>query len=238
MATDNKNITDQVMKHIKEKIVIGKWPLGSKIPSENELCHELGYSRTSIRSAIQKYNVLGVLETKKGSGTFVRSLEPFLPKQELYFDLFGNPRTKADLESFNKWRQARSLIEPQIVYKVAQTASPELIAKLDRINKEQFEFIGNQKRFIEKDIEFHLTIAAALNNEIVDNIMQQIFSMPSLLIFGNEEFGYSGGGYFHMMITDAIRQHDAERAKNLMLEHQAEYSRLDTASYKNTETKT
>ena len=233
MTAGNKNVTDQVMKHIKEKIVIGKWPLGSKIPSENELCHELGYSRTSIRSAIQKYNVLGVLETQKGSGTFVRSLEPFLPKQELYFDLFGNQRTKADLESFNKWRQARSLIEPQIVYKVAQTATPELIAKLDSINHEQFESIGDQKRFIEKDVEFHLTIASALENEIVNNLMQQLFSMPALLVFGNEEFGYSGGGYFHMMITDAIRQHDAERARDLMLEHQAEYSRLNTAASRN-----
>lgn len=229
-----KNITDQVMKHIKEKILIGRWPLGSKIPSENELCQELGCSRTSVRSAIQKYNVLGVLETKKGSGTFVRSLDLFLPKQELYFDLFGNQRTKTDLESFNKWRQARSLIEPQIAFKVAQTASPELIAKLDQINKEQFELIGNQDLFIKKDVEFHLTIASALENEIVDNIMQLLFSMPALLVFGNEEFGYSGGGYFHMMITDAIRQHDAERARDLMFEHQAEFSRIDQAGRKNT----
>lgn len=226
------NVTDQVMKHIKEKIVIGKWPLGSKIPSENELCRELGYSRTSIRSAIQKYNVLGVLETKKGSGTFVRSLDLFKPQPGSYFDLFGNQRSKADLESFNKLRQARSLIEPQIVYRVAQTASPDLIAKLDHINHEQFDAIGDQKRFIEKDVEFHLTIAAALENEIVNTIMQQLFSMQDLLIFGNEEFGYSGGGYFHTMITDAIRHHDADRARDLMLEHQAEFSRLDTAAGK------
>lgn len=223
------NVTDQVMKHIKEKIVIGKWPLGSKIPSENDLCRELGYSRTSVRSAIQKYNVLGVLETKKGSGTFVRSVDLFKPKQDLYLDMFGNQKKKADLESFNKLRQARSLIEPQIVYKVAQTASPELIAKLEQINQEQFEAIGNQKRFIEKDVEFHLTIAAALENEIVNGIMRQIFSMPELLIFGNDEFGYSGGGYFHMLITDAIRNHNAERARDLMLEHQAEFTRIDVA---------
>lgn len=223
------NVTDQVMKHIKEKIVIGKWPLGSKIPSENELCQELGYSRTSIRSAIQKYNVLGVLETKKGSGTFVRSVDFFHPKQETYLDMFGNQKRKVDLDAFNKLRQARSLIEPQIVYKVAKTASPELIAKLEKINHEQFEAIGDQMRFIEKDVEFHKTIAAALENKIVDDIMQLIFSVPELLIFGNEEFGYSGGGYFHMMITDAIRNHDAERARALMLEHQAEFSRLDSA---------
>lgn len=225
MPVGNNNVTDQVMKHIKEKIVIGKWPVGSKIPSENELCNELGYSRTSIRSAIQKYNVLGVLETKKGSGTFVVSREPLLPKQGSYLDLFGNQRNGADIESFNKWRQARSLIEPQIVYKVAQTASPELIAELDRINHEQFDARGDQQRFIEKDIEFHLTIASALGNEIVDGIMQQLFSVRDLLILANEEFGYSGGGYFHVMITDAIRQHDAKRARSLMLEHQAELNK-------------
>lgn len=233
MANDS-NVTDQVMKHIKEKILIGKWPVGSKIPSENELCQELGYSRTSIRSAIQKYNVLGILETKRGSGTFVRSLEPLQPKQGSYLDLFGNQRNDADLESFKKWRQARSLIEPQIAYKVAKKATPELIAKLEQINKEQFDAIGNQMRFIEKDIEFHLTIASALNNSIVDNMMQLLFSATDLMVFGNEEFGYSGGGYFHVMITDAIKQHDAERARSLMLEHQAEFDRFDDTAFKNT----
>lgn len=171
----------------------------------------------------------GCWKQKKGSGTFVRSVDFFSPKQDLYFDIFGKQKKKADLESFNKLRQARSLIEPQIVYKVAQTATPELIAKLERINQEQFEAIGHQKRFVEKDVEFHLTIAAALGNEIVDRIMKQIFSMPELLIFGNDEFGYSGGGYFHMLITDAIRNHDAERARDLMLEHQAEFTQIDVA---------
>lgn len=56
--------------------------------------------------------------------------------------------------------------------------------------------------------------------------MQVLFSMKEMMLFGNEEFGYSGGGYFHMQITDAIEKHDAKRASDLMKEHQAEYSRL------------
>lgn len=226
MRTGSDNVTEQIMKYIKEKIVIGKWPVGTKIPSENELCRKLGYSRTSVRSAIQKYNVLGVLESQQGRGTFVKSMDLFLPKTGIYSDLFGNPRTEAGVEFFKEWRQVRSLLEPQIVYRAAKEATPQLVEKLKRINQEQFDAIGNQQEFIKKDVEFHMAIASFLENEILDNIMKYLFSMQEMLVFSNEEFGYSGGGYFHMLITDAIEQHDAEGARDLMQEHQSELSRL------------
>ena len=70
----------------------------------------------------------------------------------------------------------------------------------------------------------HLTLAEFLNNDILNNIMQLLFSMKEKLIFSNEEFGYFGGGYFHLQITDAIEKHDADRARILMEEHQAEIS--------------
>ena len=102
MGATSTNITDQVMKHIKEKIIIGKWAVESRIPSENELCRELGYSRTSIRSAIQRYNELGVLESRRGSGTYVVSSEPFFSEQNAYSGLFGNPNAKVNTDSFRK----------------------------------------------------------------------------------------------------------------------------------------
>ena len=74
-----ENVTEYIMQYMKEQITNGTWKVGEKIPSENDLCEKLGYSRTSVRSALQKYNVLGILRSEKGRGTFVCSDQVYIP---------------------------------------------------------------------------------------------------------------------------------------------------------------
>ena len=52
MKIKTVNITDQVVEYLKENIESGKWNIGEKIPSENQMVMELGVSRSSIRSAL------------------------------------------------------------------------------------------------------------------------------------------------------------------------------------------
>ena len=232
MGSDKGNAVSQIMKYLKENMVIGKWNPGDRIPSENELCRMLGYSRISVRSAIQRYNEMGVLESRRGSGTFVVSVAPLLAEQNAYPDLAERSSITASMDTFRKWRQVRAIIEPEIAYRAAKDATPELIEKLDWINQKQFEAKGDQEEFIKWDVKFHLTLAEFWDNEVLNSVMQLLFSMKELLIFGNDEFGYFGGGYFHMHIAEAIKKHDAERARALMQEHQNEIIWFPTASAK------
>lgn len=233
MGSGSGNAVGQVMKYLKENIAIGKWNVGDKIPSENELCRILKYSRVSVRSAIQRYNEMGVLESRRGSGTFVVSAEPLFAEQNMYPVWVEDSKVAVNMDTFRKWRQVRAMIEPEIAYRAAKDATPELIEKLDWINQKQFEAKGNQMEFIEWDVKFHLTLAEFLDNEYLNSIMQLLFSKKELLVFGNDEFGYFGGGYFHMHIAEAIKKHDADRARELMQEHQNEIMWFQAASSKN-----
>ena len=212
-----ENVTENIMQYMKTQIADGKWAVGEKIPSENELCRELGYSRTSIRSAIQRYNVLGILRSERGRGTFVSSSQVFIP-EGLNFE-GARVVGESGLEKYREWRQARNLIEPEIVYKVAQNASPELIEKLRKINQEQHNAIGNPTLYNQKDAEFHMTIAEAYGNSIVTSIMRQLLENYKMMTYGNDQFGFLGGIYYHVLITDAIIRHDAKEARALMYDH-------------------
>ncbi|MCC8126623.1 MAG: FCD domain-containing protein [Clostridiales bacterium] len=227
MGLSGVNVTEQVMKHIKGKLATGTWTVGSKLPSENELCAELGCSRTSIRAAIQKYNVLGVLETQRGKGTFVRSVEPVLSALGTESIMLRETRDPSsvsiDIETFRKWRQVRRYIEPQIIYDVAGSATSELIEQLKSINREQFEAVGDQELFIRKEVEFHMALVRFLGNVFLIDIMQGLFSIHELLVLANNEFGYTSGVCDHMQMTDAIEHHDAERASKLMKIHQSDF---------------
>ena len=68
-----KKIDELVYEQLLSNIREGVWKEGDKIPSEPELCTELGISRVTLRSSIQKLQSIGLLNVRQGKGTFVTS---------------------------------------------------------------------------------------------------------------------------------------------------------------------
>ena len=60
---------------LRESILQGKFPPGGRIPPERDLAATYSISRGSIREAIRGLVSLGILESRRGSGTYVRRLE-------------------------------------------------------------------------------------------------------------------------------------------------------------------
>ena len=82
-APDLSSATDQVFDHLSQGIASGRWKPGDKLPSEAELCRQLGASRVTVRSAISRLTGLG---QTGGTGNLTQTLEtgtqfhiPFLP---------------------------------------------------------------------------------------------------------------------------------------------------------------
>lgn len=63
---------EQVFQLMKEAIENHVWQEGEKIPSESELAEMYGVNRLTVRLALQQFNMLGVLETRVGEGTFLK----------------------------------------------------------------------------------------------------------------------------------------------------------------------
>jgi len=62
-----KKVIDWINKNLDN----GTLKPGSRIPSENELCAKFGLSRQTVRHAILKLAEEGLLESRRGSGTYV-----------------------------------------------------------------------------------------------------------------------------------------------------------------------
>ena len=69
------NAVEQVFDQMQQLLIEGVWKTGEKIPSENELCETFGVSRITIRQAMQKLKALGLIETRTGSGSYVRKVQ-------------------------------------------------------------------------------------------------------------------------------------------------------------------
>lgn len=80
--------------------------------------------------------------------------------------------------------------------------------------------MGNSKVFVEKDMAFHLALCSATQNALLVKMMTEVFQIKAESHYRlNLAIGYYGGIYYHTLILEAIKKHDAKRARSVMLEH-------------------
>ncbi len=61
----------QLIDILKEKVQLGIWTAGDQIPGEQDLCDQYAVSRTVVRQALRELELDGVLNRRKGKGTFI-----------------------------------------------------------------------------------------------------------------------------------------------------------------------
>jgi GntR family transcriptional repressor for pyruvate dehydrogenase complex len=208
------SITNQVFDQIKNNIISGEWSPGNRIPSETELSKSFGVSRVSIRTAVQKLNVLGLLVTKQGDGTFVSELSPGMYMNSLMPMLILNDHQLLEILEF------RRIIEIESAKLAAQSADPEDIATLEMIMRKMEKASDDRKVFAMEDSNFHTALAKAGKNSIiykVNIIIKDLLLSHQIKI--QELLGPSGALKYHPQIIDAIKKGDADLAERIMEEH-------------------
>jgi GntR family transcriptional repressor for pyruvate dehydrogenase complex len=209
-----KNISTEVFEQIKNNIISGEWKPGDKIPSENELGNLFGVSRVSIRSAIQRLSVLGLLTTRHGEGTFISDLSPDMHMNSLI------PLLALDKTQLFEVLEFRRIIEVESVKLAAQRAQDEDIKELEEIVRSMKESAYDPKRFAEEDSLFHETLVKSAKNSIlykVNTIIRDILLSQQIKI--QEIMGPNLALVYHPAILEAVKKGDTELASKLMNEH-------------------
>ena len=153
-------LSEQAADRLYEMIVDeGRYVAGGKLPNENELSQELGISRTTLREAISFLVAQGVLEIRRGKGTFVAE-----NVSTLGLDLSG-------LSGIRSRGRAQDLFEMRLIFEPATIA-----LACQRATDEELRQIEKRAKSVEKiameggdwplaDQEFHWAIIRASHNE-------------------------------------------------------------------------
>lgn len=203
------NIADEVFEQLKVNIIENVWEAGSKLPSENELASMFDVSRISVRAAINKLDGLGLVETRRGEGTFVKEITP-----SLYFN-FLIPRLVLKPRDHIEVIELRRGIEKETVKLAAQRATEEDIRKLETIFKKMKEYKDQNDldAYATEDFNFHIQVAKASKNSILVDVMMVL---KDILFIHYEKMvkdvGVDTGFEFHGKIIEALRKKDADIA--------------------------
>ena len=203
-----------IVQQIKDQIKKGILKPGEKLPSERKLADLLGVSRASVREAIQALAFSGYLEVIQGKGTYI--LEMAIKYDEIvnFFSEFSN-------YSLDYLMEARIMLEGEFARLAALNASQEEIDVIEKI----FNEIAKSKdlnSFVVKDLEFHLTIAKATHNPFMNGLMkiigEMLYKETKKIIKISKDTRVNTIETTRNLVQ-AIKQRNAEQAKELMSEH-------------------
>jgi GntR family transcriptional repressor for pyruvate dehydrogenase complex len=147
-------------------LIRGDWADGDRIPPERELCQQLGVGRASLREAMKALEIMGMIETRLGDGTYVCHRSEFLSRPLLW------AITSSRATDLRELVEARSLIEVQLAGFAAQRANSDEVKEI-RSHLDQMEAsLDDNLAFQKADISFHLAVAAAARNRVLQNALQ------------------------------------------------------------------
>lgn len=215
MMAYEKRLSDRIADDILNMITIEKrfFP-GDKLPNENDLSKELNISRTTLREAIRILVTNGVLEIKRGLGTFVRTDISVENLNEL------NPLSMAKVDAKDLY-EMRLIFEPEAAYLATIRATDDELKRIIDLGKRIEEKIKNREDRTEVEQEFHRSIAKATHNEFMNKLMPVIYEAidKGVLLSEEKEVAIQDTIIDHRMIVEFMQARNAEGAKNAMKIH-------------------
>ena len=224
MATDfltpvvRTTLTADVCRKLLSHLVRGDWREGDRIPAERELCKLMGVGRASLREALKALEIMGMIETRVGQGTFVCHRSEFLSRP-LLWSISGNDPTQA--ADWTELVEARRLMESELAALAAERATPEELAAIERHIESMEKAIDRPEVFLEADLNFHLSIAEAGHNRLLFNAVQLIRNLMRQWIGQTLQVKGTSAEALrqHKDIFQKITRHDREGSRAAMHSH-------------------
>lgn len=191
-----------VAKRLLEIFTRGDIEPGTRLPPERQLATTLGVGRSAVREALAALEILGIVEVRPGSGTYLRGATSELLPQTLSWGLMiGAPRTVELIE-------VRGALEIYAARLAATRISDEALGRLGRHVDDMRANVDDLAAFVEADLQFHAELARSIDNTVLLDLLSSIRSL------------------LRVWVDRAVQQ--PEEAKAAITEHAAVYAAIAT----------
>lgn len=215
-----ETLSRRIAREIIASIIQGHYAPGDLLPTEDELCEQLGVSRSVVREATKAITILGMIRSRQGRGTEVLPYENW---NEFAPEVI---EARRDLQTVDEFLvhllELRRIIEVEAVALAAQRAVPVDIDAM-RSLVDAMEDVGEDvDAFARLDVEFHDAVLAATGNRPLRSLLRSI--EPALLTARTVSLSTRPAGVRrstdeHRAILEAIAEHSATRARRAMTTH-------------------
>jgi GntR family transcriptional repressor for pyruvate dehydrogenase complex len=166
-----EQISQRISRELLKMIEAGKFPRGSKLPTEMELAAQFNVSRVPIREALSVLRAIGIIYSQQGGGSYVAENSIASLPQHFQID-------HSDMESIGYLFELRKILEPEAAYLAALRRTPEELEQIrNALRWLEDDFITEHKTGQEADYKFHLSVFQASHNPIMINMLESLSSL-------------------------------------------------------------
>ena len=211
-----KSLGDIVFDRILRSIKSGAFAPDERLPTEHDLAAEFEVSRPIVREALQRLRDQGLIYSRRGAGSFVRSVGL---KQPLGL---GQLENVADLLNCYEFRLT---LEPAAAACAAERHDDGTLDSIAQALELMRDATNRQSHREDADFQFHLAIARASENTYFATAMEALKDhiAVGMRFHGasvkRETSGLAKVFDEHRCIYEAIRDGKADLAQSLMHQH-------------------
>lgn len=212
---DRNVLSEQVAQKLEKMITSDATQVSQKLPSEQTLAAGFGVSRPVVREALAILRERGLVAQRQGGGCYITS-----PDSSQVSQCVGRFASMGQISHEDVY-VARISLETSIVRLAAENCTPEDIQKLQCINVKMSDKAIDVPSRVELDIHFHKKIAEIAQNRLLMAFEDALSNFVSYMITAALKLpGADNDGIrYHERIIEALQDHDANQAEEIMREH-------------------
>ncbi len=210
-STLSDDLTERLMQVIQSEA----YQPGDRLPPIMEMARRFGVGHPTLREALRKLEVIGIVEIKHGSGVYIKHDRDLLLVSNPVFGGAVSKKLMLDLI------EARMPIEVKTVGLAALHATDAHLEQMAHLMETAEANLDNDAVLSPTNLAFHQKIAEASGNTVLAQLLDVLMDLfrdehrVLLDIYGDREKDHEE----HVALLDAIRRRDASLAQELMQAH-------------------
>lgn len=214
-AIGSGSASSAVARRLLELFTEQSFSPGTRLPPERQLATSLEVGRSAVREALAALEILGVVDVRPGSGTYLRGNTSELLPQTLSWGMMLSRTKTAELV------EVRGALETYAARLATERMSDESLEKLRCHVEDMRESATDFKRFVEADLQFHLELARSTDNGVLLDLLQSIRSL--LRVWADraveDDDHVQRAIEEHTAVYEAIARRDSDAAAAAMVTH-------------------
>jgi DNA-binding FadR family transcriptional regulator len=209
-----RRLHQTIARDLEQAIEIGRYPVGSRLPSERDLAEQFEVGRPTVREAFIVLELRGLIETRHGAGVFVKKR----PEASGMFEVDSGSGPFEVTE-------ARRLLEGEVAALAARSITDQQIAELEEIMNRIGDMRLDQTAREQADRAFHVALARATENDVLVGMVESLWDLRyrsplCVYLFRRaRQAGIQPPVDEHRVVLDALKRRDADGARQAMRDH-------------------
>jgi len=213
-SMERKSLSSSIMDLVTDYLLSGGLKPGDRLPTELEFARRLGVGRNSVREAMKMLSSVGVVEIRRGSGTYISDSMSSATIHSLVLSLIFQQRTSREVI------ELRLLLDTASAELAMKKAGEQEFLRLEEANRQlgaEAEKANPDGRILrDLDLRFHRLLYELSGNRLLATIGQAVYTMFLATIEKAIEHHPRQGYLNHERIIAALKTRDPDAMRKTM----------------------